>query len=91
MSVDWVRGWRGWVAVGVVMLLAAFALQARRESQTLDEGCHIFAGYSYWTRADFGVNPEHPPLVKLLASFPLPGLSLHVPADQNRGFKVETN
>jgi hypothetical protein len=51
MSVDWVRGWRDRVAVGVVMLLAAFALPlalpARRESQAWDEGCHIFAGYSY--------------------------------------------
>ena len=48
-------------------------MQARRESQTWDEGCHILAGYSYWTRGDFGVNREHPPLVKLLASFPLLG------------------
>jgi hypothetical protein len=63
----------------VVGSQAAFALhlalQARRESQTWDEGCHIFAGYNYWTRADFGVNPEHPPLVKLLAGFPLLGFS----------------
>jgi len=29
--------------------------------------------YSYWTRGDFGVNLEHPPVVKLLASFPLLG------------------
>jgi len=63
------------------------ALQARRESQTWDGGCHILAGYSYWTRGDFGVNPEHPPLVKLLASFPLLGFSLHTPADQNHGLK----
>jgi hypothetical protein len=86
-----VSGQRGWVAIGVVILLAAFALQARRGSQTCDEGRHTFAAYSYWTRGDCGVNPEHPPLVKLLASLPLLGLSLRVPADQNRGFKVETN
>ena len=93
MGEDRVSGQRGWVATGVVILLAAFALplalQSRRESQTWDEGRHAFAGYSYWTRGDFGVNPEHPPLVKLLGSFPLPGLSLRVPADQNRGFKAK--
>jgi hypothetical protein len=61
----------------VVIPCSAFALpralQARRESQTWDEGCHILAGYSYWTRGDFGVNLEHPPVVRLLASFPLLG------------------
>jgi hypothetical protein len=69
---------------GVVALLAILALQLvlsiRRETQTWDEACHIFAGYSYWTRGDFAVNPEHPPLVKLLATLPLLGLQLHVPA-----------
>jgi hypothetical protein len=45
---DRVSGQLGWVAIGVVILLAAFALQlalqARRESQTWDEGRHTFAG-----------------------------------------------
>ena len=39
----------------------------------------MFAGYSYWTRGDFGMNPEHPPFVKLLATLPLVSLSLKVP------------
>lgn len=57
--------------------------------QTWDEACHIFAGYSYWTRSDFGMNPEHPPLVKLLAALPLLSLSLRVPAIEHGNFKVE--
>jgi hypothetical protein len=69
---------------GVLVLLLVLALQLilsiRRETQTWDEGCHIFAGYSYWTRGDFGMNPEHPPLGKLLATLPLLGMSLTVPA-----------
>src|SRR5437868_10685576 len=69
---------------GFVALLAILALQLvlsiRRETQTWDEHCHIFAGYSYWTRGDFGMNPEHPPLIKLLASSPLLGMSLKAPA-----------
>ena len=56
--------------VGAIFLLLILALELgyfiRRETQTWDEGCHIFAGYSYWTRADFGMNPEHPPFIKLL-------------------------
>ncbi len=75
---------RGLRTAGVAFLLTILALQlalsARRESQTWDEACHIFAGYSYWTHADFGDNPEHPPLVKLLAALPLLRLPLKVPA-----------
>lgn len=52
---------------------------AKRQSQIVDEGAHIFSGYSYWTKGDFGMNPEHPPLVKLLATFPLLHMKLNVP------------
>ena len=75
---------RGLQAAGVACLLILLSLQltlsARRESQTWDEACHIFAGYNYWTTANFGDNPEHPPLVKLLATLPLLQLPLKVPA-----------
>src|ERR1035437_5832838 len=46
-------------------------LSARLESQTFEEPAHLYAGYGYWLRGDFGINPEHPPLVKLVASLPL--------------------
>ena len=65
--------WR--VAAGVVSLLIILSLQlllsVRQESQTWDEANHIYAGYKSWTSADFGLNPEHPPLVKLVATAPL--------------------
>jgi hypothetical protein len=48
-------------------------------SQTSDEGAHLAAGYSYLTRGDFRLNPEHPPLVKELAALPLLFLDLHLP------------
>ncbi len=48
----------------LVILFLELALSIRRETQTWDEASHIFAGYGYWTRGDFGMNPEHPPLVK---------------------------
>ena len=77
------------VVILLAILVAQLFLSIRQESQTWDEGCHIYAGYAYWTRFDFGVNPEHPPLVKLVATLPLLGLRLHAPALQDRYFKVE--
>ena len=75
------------------MLLAVLCLELafsiRRESQTWDEGCHIFAGYSYWARSDFAVNPEHPPLVKLLAALPLLPLRLQAPPLRTKLFSKE--
>ena len=80
-------------AAGVFLLLLVLGLQlalsVRQESQTWDEGDHIFAGYMTWTRADFGLNPEHPPLLKLLATAPLLPTPLKVPELQNRYFKEE--
>jgi hypothetical protein len=59
----------------VVCLFAAFASQlvyhAVRTSATVDEPFHILAGHRHWQCGDFGINPEHPPLLKLLATVPL--------------------
>jgi hypothetical protein len=44
---------------------------ALTESQTYDEAAHLAAGYSYLRTGDFRLNPEHPPLGKLLAALPL--------------------
>ena len=57
------------------LLLGCFMLQlwihATRTSATSDEPVHILAGYRYWQCGDYTVNPEHPPLLKLLATLPL--------------------
>lgn len=62
-------------AAAVCLLFGAFAFQlwfhATRTSATVDEVQHIFAGYRHWQCGDFAVNPEHPPLLKLLAASPL--------------------
>jgi hypothetical protein len=80
------------LVLGVVLLLgvmaAELALSARRQSQTFDEAVHIFAGYRYWKNFDFGINPEHPPLVKLAAAIPLLGMPLRAPSNPNGYFKV---
>src|SRR5205823_4435252 len=62
-------------ALLAVMLLALLAVlaggAARRESVTVDEVSHIGAGVSYLQRLDLRMNPEHPPLPKVLAAIPL--------------------
>jgi hypothetical protein len=84
---------RGLTAIGVVLLMmvlfAQLAYEASRESATWDEANHIYAGYKAWVDADFGLNPEHPPLVKLLATIPLLRMPLKMPALENRNFKIE--
>lgn len=75
------------VAPLLVVLLLELGLSVRRETQTWDEAAHIYAGYMYWTRGDFSMNPEHPPLIKLWATLPLLGHSLRVPEMRGRYFK----
>jgi dolichyl-phosphate-mannose--protein O-mannosyl transferase len=80
-------------AAGVIVLLlilgAQLVLTVRQQSQTWDEADHIFAGYLSWKTGDFGLNPEHPPLAKLLATMPLLPIPLALPELQNRDFKEE--
>ena len=61
-------------AILTALLFGCFAVQlwyhATRSSATVDEPDHILAGHRHWC-GDFGINPEHPPLLKLLATAPL--------------------
>lgn len=81
------------VALGVIGLLAVLVLQltlsVSRDSPTWDEGDHIFAGYQSLKHLDFGLNPEHPPAVKMLAAAPLLSMPLKVPEVRNRFFMRE--
>src|SRR5205809_5609337 len=65
--------------IAAIALIGIFCLQALlavpRLSATSDEPLHLAAGYSYWQTRDFRMNPEHPPLAKLVAA--LPFLALH--------------
>jgi Dolichyl-phosphate-mannose-protein mannosyltransferase len=77
------------VAVLLLLILLQFVFSVRRESISWDEGDHLFSGYMSWKQSDFGLNPEHPPLVKLVAALPLLGMHLEVPTLQGRQFKTE--
>jgi Dolichyl-phosphate-mannose-protein mannosyltransferase len=70
----------------VAALSVAFALQAwtslRRKSLTFDEVTYIPSGYSYVVTRDYRLNPEHPPLAKLLAGLAV--LPLHPALDTSQ-------
>lgn len=77
------------VCLFLIVLSAQLYFSVRRESQTWDEANHIFTGYRSWTHADFGLNPEHPPLLKLLATTPLLWSQPKSPALEERYFKED--
>src|SRR5450631_2200887 len=65
-------------------------LSIRQQSLSWDEDDHLYAGYMSLTQRDFGMNPEHPPLVKALAALPLLPMHLHAPEFTGKKyFKVE--
>src|SRR5262249_27774016 len=72
--------WRAvpYVAFSVLLITVSFA-SMRQKSLTFDECAHLPAGYTYLRYGDFRMNPEHPPLVKMLAAIPL--YVLHARAD----------
>ena len=71
----------------LVMVAGEIALSSRQESQVTDEADHLYAGYEYWKHGDFGRNPEHPPLAKLVAASALLPLSLAEPDIPYSNFK----
>ncbi len=71
----------------LVLIAAEIILSTRQESQVWDEADHLYAGYQYWKHGDFGRNPEHPPLAKLVAASALLPLRLTEPNDSYSDFK----
>lgn len=74
------------------VLLAIFGVLAVtsmwNDSANYDERIHLPAGYSYLTQKDMRLNPEHPPLVKDLAAFPLLFMGLNFPS-QSWGWNTQ--
>ena len=77
------RSWHrtfAWTTLVLALIIYPILLlhYARANSPTFDEGMHIAAGHRYWECGDYGINPEHPPLLKLLAAAPLRSWRLEV-------------
>jgi hypothetical protein len=81
------------VAGAALVLLLTMAIEVgfstRQQSPSWDEGDHIYAGYMNWINGEYTLNPEHPPLVKLVATLPLVPLDLKTAPRQGRYFKDE--
>jgi 4-amino-4-deoxy-L-arabinose transferase-like glycosyltransferase len=78
-SVPTWRSWPPWVilaALGIIMV-AQLWMSVTQLSITSDEVDHLHAAYRYWQCNDFGWNPEHPPLVKLVAGLPLQAMRIN--------------
>jgi 4-amino-4-deoxy-L-arabinose transferase-like glycosyltransferase len=77
------RFWnRGFILLAGIVLYATLAITSIHHMAAIfDEGAQFPAGYSYWVFGDFRMNPEHPPLVKLLASAPLLFMDVTVPGN----------
>jgi len=69
----------------LVMAINLFSVMARK-SITIDETLIIPSGYYYLSLRTFYIEPDHPPLSKLMAGLPLVFLPLETPrlADLNR-------
>lgn len=75
------------IFVVVILLFVVFFLpfmSARNFSPAYDEITHLPSGFSYLKTGELKLNPEHPPLIKMLAAVPLLFLNLKFdPNDQN--------
>src|SRR6185436_16156131 len=74
--------------IGVLTLICgvSFILMARgayTDSAIMDELAHIPAGYGYVSELDYRLNPEHPPLVKVLAGIPMLFLNPNFPTEHS--------
>src|SRR5580700_11449506 len=74
------------------------AIATRLDGFTIDEAYHIAARVSYVRNADFRINPEHPPLVKLwvgslisVTGFRLGSIRPFTDKEDERNFTEETS
>ena len=66
----------------VVLLIAVFIqpfIAMRNFGPVTDEITHLPSGYSYWKTGEIRLNPQHPPLIKLISAIPLLFMDLKFP------------
>ena len=78
--VSLLRGLIPGLIFALLLLIISFS-SMRQKGVTSDEVAHLPAGYTYLVLGDFRLNPEHPPLIKILSGLPL--LFLHPQLDLN--------
>ena len=73
----------------VLIFLAQCVSAVRKDSVSWDESQHLYSGWLSWRHADFGFNPEVPPLVKMWCAIPLLHRDIVQPAYIGGSFKKE--
>ena len=75
----------------LVILLVSFSLLSlfaiAHKSLTADEHSHLASGFAVWQTGQDILNPEHPPLVKLVAAIPLWTKLRHIPPHEVPGYR----
>lgn len=75
-----IRSYHAWIAGTLLLIMGGLGLGSMvGNSAIVDEVAHIPAAYSYLRFQDYRLNPEHPPLIKDLAGFPLQFMDLKFP------------
>jgi len=67
--------WRLFLPLAVALIVAGAVRSSwatRRDGFTVDEPWHVTAGVAYLRTGEYYLNPEHPPLVKLVAALTAP-------------------
>jgi hypothetical protein len=67
--------WRLFLSLAVALIVAGAVRSSwatRRDGFTVDEPWHVTAGVAYLRTGEYYLNPEHPPLVKLVAALAAP-------------------
>lgn len=62
--------WGRIFGIALLVWLIVVMVSSTSKSPAIDEIPHIGAGLTYWKFHDFRMNPEHPPLIKLLCTLP---------------------
>ncbi|MEK7203678.1 MAG: hypothetical protein AAB627_01200, partial [Patescibacteria group bacterium] len=82
----------GLIASGIIIISLILAITSFwDDSLIVDEIPHVGSGYSYVKKLDYRLNPEHPPLAKALATFPLLFLELKQNAFQTKFWLKDIN
>src|SRR3972149_9061903 len=72
-----------WIGLVLLIIILGFVQISSllADSQTVDEGPHILAGYSYLKTGKILLNPEHPPFFKGWSALPLLILNPDLPEE----------
>lgn len=76
-------------AVAILSFFAASVHTAKTDSVNWDESQHLYSGWISWHHAEFGYNPEVPPLIKMWDAIPLLHRNIKQPAYTGDPFKKE--